>query len=212
MDNTVKQGINLLAVSLIFGSAFMVLWAAPAADLKHSAMLWVCQMICVVMTLVWIGCGIWAIKMILKTRTARIEGELMNGIQIEHLLSLIDCSIDANMLSLHGEVLNYLKEHRDDLAREILENGYGKIQTRIGPVRISKEDLEPTEVIDVKRYDAYWSETCDDDGRMYLQPKEDGRCVLYADHARVVNELQAYIGTLRVLDRELDTPKKGMRP
>ena len=67
----------------------------------------------------------------------------MNGIQIERALSLIDCSIDANMLSLHGEVLNYLKEHGDDLAREISEKGYGEIQTRLGPVRISREDMEP---------------------------------------------------------------------
>ena len=71
------------------------------------------------------------------------DGELMNGIQIERVLSLIDCSIDANMLSLHGEILNYLREHGDELAREISERGYGEIQTRNGPVRISKEDMEP---------------------------------------------------------------------
>jgi vacuolar-type H+-ATPase subunit H len=67
----------------------------------------------------------------------------MNGIQIERVLSLIDSNIDANMSSLHGEILNYLREHVDELAREISEKGYSEIQTHVGPVRISKEDMEP---------------------------------------------------------------------
>lgn len=66
----------------------------------------------------------------------------MNGTQIEHILELIDCNIDASMKNLHPEILAYLSDHLDDLAIQISENGYGEIETSLGPVRISKEDVE----------------------------------------------------------------------
>jgi hypothetical protein len=66
----------------------------------------------------------------------------MNGIQIERVLDLIDCNIHTNMDSLHSEILTYLLEHKDELARQISEKGYGEIQTHVGPVRISKEDVD----------------------------------------------------------------------
>lgn len=66
----------------------------------------------------------------------------MNGIQIERVLDLIDCNIHTNMEDLHGEVLQYLLEQGDKLAQEISEKGYGEIPTHLGPVRISKEDVE----------------------------------------------------------------------
>ena len=66
----------------------------------------------------------------------------MNGIQIEHVLDLIDCNIHTNMESLRGEILQYLLEHGDALAREISEKGYGEIPTHLGPIRISKEDVD----------------------------------------------------------------------
>ena len=66
----------------------------------------------------------------------------MNGFQIEHVLDLIDGNIDSNMEFLRPEILRYLMEHGDDLAREISEKGYGDVPTRIGSIRISKEDVE----------------------------------------------------------------------
>ena len=66
----------------------------------------------------------------------------MNGIQIERVLDRIDCNVHAGMQSMRAEILDYLRDHQDDLAREISEKGYGEIPTRIGSVRITREDVE----------------------------------------------------------------------
>jgi hypothetical protein len=62
--------------------------------------------------------------------------------QIEHVLELIDNNIDASMKEVYPEILAYLREHMEELARQISEQGYADIKTRVGPVRISKEDVE----------------------------------------------------------------------
>jgi hypothetical protein len=66
----------------------------------------------------------------------------MNGLQIERVLEIIDSNIDTQMDSLHSEILAYLRENGDKLAREISEKGYGEIPTPAGVVRISKDDVE----------------------------------------------------------------------
>jgi len=66
----------------------------------------------------------------------------MNGLQIERVLEIIDSNMDTHMFSLHSEILAYLRANGDKLARDISEKGYGEIPTIIGPVRISREDVE----------------------------------------------------------------------
>ena len=66
----------------------------------------------------------------------------MNGTQIENLLSLIDSNIDASMQDLHPKIVAYLQEHFDEVVRQIEEQGYAEIQTSLGPVTISKKDVE----------------------------------------------------------------------
>lgn len=66
----------------------------------------------------------------------------MNGIQIEHMLDLIDCNIDSSMREVYPEIVKYLRDHMDDLARQISDHGYAEIATSVGTIRISKEDVE----------------------------------------------------------------------
>jgi hypothetical protein len=68
--------------------------------------------------------------------------ELMNSAQLERILDLIDSNIHAGLASARGEIIQYLTEHGDELAREIYDKGFGDIPTRVGTVRVSKEDLE----------------------------------------------------------------------
>ena len=62
--------------------------------------------------------------------------------QIEHVLDLIDSNIDASMNDLYPEILASLKTNMDELAQQISEKGYAEIKTRLGTVRISKEDVQ----------------------------------------------------------------------
>jgi len=66
----------------------------------------------------------------------------MNGIQIEHALDLIDDNLRSNMELVRPEVLDYLENHGNDLAKQISQRGYGIIPTQSGEVRITREDLE----------------------------------------------------------------------
>jgi hypothetical protein len=66
----------------------------------------------------------------------------MNGIQIEHVLGLIDSNIHVNMESVRSEILEYLTVNGDTLAQQISERGYAVIPTRVGEVRVSQEDLK----------------------------------------------------------------------
>lgn len=66
----------------------------------------------------------------------------MNGIQIEHLLDLIDSNINASMELVRPQIIAYLTEHGDDLARQIAENGFGVIPTSAGEVKVTQEDLK----------------------------------------------------------------------
>jgi hypothetical protein len=68
--------------------------------------------------------------------------EFMNSAQLERILDLIDSNIHAGLASARGEIIQYLTEHGDELAREIYDKGFGDIPTQVGAVRVSKEDLE----------------------------------------------------------------------
>lgn len=65
----------------------------------------------------------------------------MNGLQIENTLEQIDRNIESNMEIVREEVLSYIKNNSDDLAKQIYEKGYGIIPTRIRDVTISRDDL-----------------------------------------------------------------------
>ena len=68
----------------------------------------------------------------------------MNGLQLEGVLALIDCNIHSNMDFVRSEVVAFLRDHSDDLAHQIADNGYGIIPTQIGEIKVSREDLEVT--------------------------------------------------------------------
>lgn len=65
----------------------------------------------------------------------------MNGIQIENILTLIDRNLENSMESVRGEVLHYLQDHGDALARDISRNGWAAIPTRLGDVKVTRKDL-----------------------------------------------------------------------
>jgi hypothetical protein len=65
----------------------------------------------------------------------------MNGIQIESMLTLIDRNIQSSMDCVRDEVLRYLQDHGDELAREISRSGSAIIPTRLGDVKVTREDL-----------------------------------------------------------------------
>jgi len=66
----------------------------------------------------------------------------MNGTQIERVLELIDSNIDASMQDLHPLIVAYLEKNLEEVTRQIAEKGSAEIKTRLGPLVISKEDVE----------------------------------------------------------------------
>lgn len=74
--------------------------------------------------------------------TVAADGDAMSGIEIEHVLSLIDESISSNKAEVRRDILNYLQTHGNELAHEIVEKGHGYIPTRLGQIRISQKDIE----------------------------------------------------------------------
>jgi hypothetical protein len=66
----------------------------------------------------------------------------MSPNQIEHVLEIIDGNISSNMESVRSDVLDFMTQHADELARQISENGYGIIPTKLGDVTVSKDDLQ----------------------------------------------------------------------
>lgn len=66
----------------------------------------------------------------------------MNGFEIQHILDLIDGSINVNMDAVRLDILKYLNDHGDELLDAIDRDGYGTIPTQYGPVKITKDDLK----------------------------------------------------------------------
>jgi hypothetical protein len=57
---------------------------------------------------------------------------VMNGIQIERMLTMIDGSLDMTK----DEVLRYIQSHEAEIVKELLENGEAWVPTSAGRVRI----------------------------------------------------------------------------
>lgn len=66
----------------------------------------------------------------------------MNGIQIEHVLNLIDDNIVRNRQQIRHEVLSYLEQHPDDIAKKLAEDGQILIPTSYGKIKLTTEDLK----------------------------------------------------------------------
>jgi hypothetical protein len=68
----------------------------------------------------------------------------MNGIQIEHILNLIEDKAESNRYSIRREVTDYLKNETNmrDVAKELAEKGQVVIPTTYGGITLTTEDLK----------------------------------------------------------------------
>jgi hypothetical protein len=64
-------------------------------------------------------------------------GAAMNATQIENVLQLID----RNIALTRTEAIEYIREHRNEIARTIAEQGTATIPTAAGDLKLSKSDL-----------------------------------------------------------------------
>jgi hypothetical protein len=62
----------------------------------------------------------------------------MNAAEIENVLQLID----ENIALTRDEAVEYIREHRNEVARAIAEHGTASIPTTAGELSLSKADLE----------------------------------------------------------------------
>ena len=65
----------------------------------------------------------------------------MNGIQIEHILNVIEEKSDQNRAVVRQEIAAYLQEHMQDVAKDIAINGVALIPTTLGEIEITMKDL-----------------------------------------------------------------------
>lgn len=67
----------------------------------------------------------------------------MNGVQIEHILHLLEeKSVDRNRPMLRREVVAYLENHIAEVARRLVEVGEVTIPTSFGGIRLTMADLQ----------------------------------------------------------------------
>jgi hypothetical protein len=67
----------------------------------------------------------------------------MNGVQIEHILYLLEeKSAAKNRPMLRREVVVYLEKHITEVARRLVEVGEVTIPTSFGGIRLTTADLE----------------------------------------------------------------------
>lgn len=68
----------------------------------------------------------------------------MNGIQIEHILNLIEDKAESNRYSIRREVTDYLKDktHMRAVVQELAEKGQVAIPTTYGGIMLTTEDLK----------------------------------------------------------------------
>ena len=62
----------------------------------------------------------------------------MNASQIEDVLQLID----SNIALTRTEAIEYIRQHRGEIAKSIAEQGSATIRTGAGNLKLSKADLE----------------------------------------------------------------------
>jgi hypothetical protein len=65
----------------------------------------------------------------------------MNGIQIEHILNLIEDKTENNRHTIRREVAEYLKLHMQEVADGLASDGQVVIPTSYGSIRLRTEDL-----------------------------------------------------------------------
>jgi hypothetical protein len=65
----------------------------------------------------------------------------MNGIQIEHILNLIEDKTAANRNIIRREVAEYLKLNMREVANAIALSGQVVIPTTYGGIKLTTEDL-----------------------------------------------------------------------
>ncbi|WP_158821067.1 hypothetical protein [Granulicella sp. S156] len=65
----------------------------------------------------------------------------MNGIQIEHILNVIEEKSDQNRAVVRQEIAIYLREHMQDVANDIASKGVARIPTTLGEIEITMKDL-----------------------------------------------------------------------
>jgi DNA topoisomerase VI subunit B len=67
----------------------------------------------------------------------------MNGIQIQHVLSLLEeKSAYKNRILLRQELVKYLELHMDDVAKDLTTKGEATIPTSLGGIKLTTKDLE----------------------------------------------------------------------
>ncbi len=66
----------------------------------------------------------------------------MSGVEIEHMLKIIDANVDLNRLALQKEVLQYIREHEVDVLTQLESNGEASIPTSKGSVTIPMDVLK----------------------------------------------------------------------
>lgn len=66
----------------------------------------------------------------------------MNGFEIERLLTLIDQNIALTTASRDEEVIEFVKQHEDEVLGTLRREGYFDVPTSLGVVHLSLHDLE----------------------------------------------------------------------
>jgi hypothetical protein len=65
----------------------------------------------------------------------------MNGLQIEHLLNLMEENAPFDQEKARGELAEYLTNHTADVAADLQKHGEAVIRTPSGTFWLTKEDL-----------------------------------------------------------------------
>ena len=66
----------------------------------------------------------------------------MNGIQIEHLLNIVDDKSASNRSLIRREAAEYLKQNMESIVRRLSDTGEALIPTSNGAIRLTVADLE----------------------------------------------------------------------
>ena len=65
----------------------------------------------------------------------------MNGIQIEHILNLLEDKSPVDRLAIRREVTAYLQANMHEAVRALTANGEITIPTKHGDIRVTEADL-----------------------------------------------------------------------
>lgn len=65
----------------------------------------------------------------------------MNGIQIEHLLNLIEDQASSSRPYVRRELAEFINDHKAEIVEELARYGETSIPTSYGAIRLTREDL-----------------------------------------------------------------------